>query len=432
MSRRPTIIYVNGQDPSAGKGGGSTYLRSHARAARQAGYQVHIFCVSGQQQQVEQDFGSVHRVRTPWWPRGRLAVQPGESPHRYFAHWYGATACNGTMARPHRRAVLASLERFLSAHPGDCLVHGFFTWGSIGLALRNWCASQGRSLPVVNSFYTTVRHEAAAMLQGAASGGAPQQLTSALSRLLSRYVAQPAERSIYTGADRVLINYDSVRCLLEAEYGPRDGVRKLALAPESCIEGAAGQGPARRPAAGAPLLVSVSRHDPRKGLDVLIHALAMLRDAQVPFRAMLLSGGPLFEQHSALLECLGLGDRVTMTNWVDSPAHYLAEADVFVLPSLEEGSSSLALLEAMHAGLAIVASDLDGIPEDVRHRHSALLVKPGDAGALAGALREVLSDTALRTRLGAQARADFRREHDLAGFATALSAVYCELGLPEP
>ena len=111
------------------------------------------------------------------------------------------------------------------------------------------------------------------------------------------------------------------------------------------------------------------------------------------------------------------------------PYPYLERADVFVLPSRAEQSGSLSLLEALQAGCAVVASRVDGIPEDVADGVSALLVEPGDPEALAGVLARLLGDTELRRRLGTGARRVFEERFSAGAFAAALGRVYAELGV---
>jgi glycosyltransferase involved in cell wall biosynthesis len=121
-----------------------------------------------------------------------------------------------------------------------------------------------------------------------------------------------------------------------------------------------------------------------------------------------------------------------LTGWVPDPFPYLRAADVFVLPSLQEGSGSLALLEALQAGCAVVASDIDGVPEDVVHGESALLVPSSDAAALGRALEAVLVDAGLRTRLARAARATFETRFSADVFAAAIRDVYADLGVRPP
>jgi glycosyltransferase involved in cell wall biosynthesis len=109
---------------------------------------------------------------------------------------------------------------------------------------------------------------------------------------------------------------------------------------------------------------------------------------------------------------------------------FLLEADIYVLPSLQEGSGSVALLEALQAGAAIIASEVDGIPEDIRHEHDALIVPPGDPVALEAAIVRLLGDPALRARLGAAARRTYEARFALPVMGRELSSLYAELGLP--
>jgi glycosyltransferase involved in cell wall biosynthesis len=136
---------------------------------------------------------------------------------------------------------------------------------------------------------------------------------------------------------------------------------------------------------------------------VLLEALSQLERAKdkVPWR-LIIAGGRGGDQHDSLIEFAeetGLNDRVhVVTNRNDIP-DLLALADIFVMPSLFEGLP-MALLEAMIAGKAIVASATSGIPEAIESGREGLLVTPGDVGALARALQSLLTDEARRGTLG--------------------------------
>jgi glycosyltransferase involved in cell wall biosynthesis len=108
---------------------------------------------------------------------------------------------------------------------------------------------------------------------------------------------------------------------------------------------------------------------------------------------------------------------------------YLRRADLFVLPSLEEGSGSVALLEALQMGTAVVASSCDGIPEDVTDGQHALLIPPGDVKALRDALARLLGDSSLRAALAARGRDLFEERFSAGRFVGALRDVYIELGV---
>jgi glycosyltransferase-like protein len=164
-------------------------------------------------------------------------------------------------------------------------------------------------------------------------------------------------------------------------------------------------------AAGRPLILTVGGIEPRKGSDTLVKAIALLRDRDP---VLVVIGGHSFQDYRAyregvfsLLPGLGLelGRDVVLPGTVadpDLPA-WFAAADVFAFPSTKEGWG-LVVLEAMSAGLPVVASDLPVFREYLRPGRDALLVPADDPPALAGALASVLDDRGLAGRLRAAGR----------------------------
>jgi phosphatidylinositol alpha-mannosyltransferase len=148
--------------------------------------------------------------------------------------------------------------------------------------------------------------------------------------------------------------------------------------------------PVRSP---VPAVLFVGRHEDRKGLGVLLDAWTGLdRDAVL----WVIGSGPqsheLRARRTPRVEWLGtVPDREL--------AGRLRGATVFCAPSTHGESFGIVLLEAMAARTAVVASAIDGYSNVARPRREAVLVPPGDADALCGALREVLDDAALRARL---------------------------------
>jgi glycosyltransferase involved in cell wall biosynthesis len=152
------------------------------------------------------------------------------------------------------------------------------------------------------------------------------------------------------------------------------------------------------------LMLAVGNLYPVKGHPVLLDALQRVATrAPGPWRLVVAGRG----RNKAALEErareLGLAEHVQFLGHRDDVPDLLAAADVFVMPSLREGLP-LAILEAMFAGKAIVASGVGGIPEAITPGEHGLLVPPGDPVPLAEALLTVLSDASLRHRLGDAAR----------------------------
>lgn len=146
-----------------------------------------------------------------------------------------------------------------------------------------------------------------------------------------------------------------------------------------------------------PTVIFVGRHEPRKGLDILIQAFGQLPDDT---RLWVIGDGP----QSAELRRRTAGQaRIEWLGRVSEPekASRLQGAHVYVAPSTHGESFGVVLLEAMAAGATIVATDLRAYRMVARDRVDALLVPPGDSRALAGALLAVLSDRGLAEGLAA-------------------------------
>lgn len=160
------------------------------------------------------------------------------------------------------------------------------------------------------------------------------------------------------------------------------------------------------------LAVYTGRLHAGKGLCELIDAWALL-DRQHAAPWLWLAGeGPLEDELHRRIAAANLSGRVTLAGTFDHVDDILAAADAFVFPSHEEGMS-LALLEAMAAGLPIVATDIPGNRLLLRHQKNALLVPVGDPQGLAAAVGQVFADTLLAERLAAAARHQAAAEYSL-------------------
>ena len=177
------------------------------------------------------------------------------------------------------------------------------------------------------------------------------------------------------------------------------------------------------------VLLAVGTLERHKGHRVLLEALARLasRSVNSPWK-LIIAGGRGGDQHESLLEFVeeeGLDDRVRIvTNRNDIP-DLLALADIFVMPSLFEGLP-MALLEAMTAGKAIIASATSGIPEAIVDGRDGLLVTPGDIGSLSDALRSLLTDPVRRSALGACAAARAHEEFTVQVMAERYETLYTD------
>jgi len=177
------------------------------------------------------------------------------------------------------------------------------------------------------------------------------------------------------------------------------------------------------------LILFLGRLEAAKGIYDLLDAVARVRAAVPDLRlACAGDGDRVGVAHYA--ERIGIADAVKFTGWVGPSGKraLLEHAAVFALPSSDE-ALPVSLLEAMSAGVPVVASPVGGIPEVVSDGASGFLVAPGDKGALERALRRLLMDRKLAARMGAAARDTARARFSPERALPLLENLYESLGV---
>ncbi|HET7909277.1 MAG TPA: glycosyltransferase [Nitrospira sp.] len=165
--------------------------------------------------------------------------------------------------------------------------------------------------------------------------------------------------------------------------------------------------------------------EPKKGISVLLRAMAALKthghDPQC--QLLIVGDGPARQPLEALSRQLGLSGCTVFAGTRRDVPRILPLLDLFVLPSLYEGFG-IAILEAMAAGKPVVASAVGGIPEFVVPGETGLLVEPGNAAALAEAVRSLVRDPAAATRMGMRGRARVAAEFHMSTVVRRHEQVY--------
>ena len=172
----------------------------------------------------------------------------------------------------------------------------------------------------------------------------------------------------------------------------------------------------------SPRIVAAGRLHPKKGFDVLIAALALLRDQGQAFEAQIAGEGDERGKLKGLIAQHGLAERVSLVGWRGDISAFLATGDVFAFPSYQEGFP-LALLEAMAVGLPVAASAILGPVEMIADGVDGRLVPPGDAAALAAGLAGLIAAPSNAVALGVAARAKVLAEYGPESLKRRLGAV---------
>ncbi|MFV8751677.1 glycosyltransferase family 4 protein [Nannocystaceae bacterium ST9] len=232
-------------------------------------------------------------------------------------------------------------------------------------------------------------------------------------------VAKLAEQTTAPLADVILCvsNYDR-ELALRHRIAPAAKLRVVHNAlPEA-------DAPQADPGRSPPKLVMVARFEEPKDPLTAIAALARLRALE--WTCELIGDGPMRPQVERAIAEQGLADRIVLAGTRDDVPQRLAEAQVFMLITRREGFP-ISILEAMRAGLPVVASAVGGIAEAVVEGETGALVEAGDPAALAGALEPLLRDAGLRTKLGQAGRRRFVAEFEFATHLRRIWAIYAEL-----
>lgn len=212
------------------------------------------------------------------------------------------------------------------------------------------------------------------------------------------------------------------RATLVGTMGPRgrelllqhgfDPARVVVIPPATDVERFRPRAPGERVYAA----VTVAALIGRKRVHDLIEAAALLRARHPEARYAVAGDGPLRTALEGLAQARGVGDRFDFLGHVGPVEDVYADARVFVLPSEAEGLP-IGILDAMAAGLPVVATDVGEIATVIRPGENGALFAVGDAASLADRLDEILSRPEVAERMGARARADAEAEFSVAAVA---------------
>lgn len=212
------------------------------------------------------------------------------------------------------------------------------------------------------------------------------------------------ERRAARAADGVVVTSEYCREVVHRSYGVAPS--RQAVVPEGIDLEAWRDLPAPENPRDGPVVLSVARQYPRKNTATLLRAFARVREERPDTVLRVVGGGPELARLRRLTARLGLEGTVRLEGEVSGRERVqraYGAADVFCLPSLQEGFG-IVFLEAMAAGLPIVAGDVAAVPEVVESGTSGLLVDPRDPGAVAGGLLRLLDDAGLRRSMGEAGR----------------------------
>lgn len=239
-----------------------------------------------------------------------------------------------------------------------------------------------------------------------------------------------AERLLMAGTDRVVVSAESVRdfyirqvqadpARVDVIYNAVDWSQLQTTVAPGALRASVGV-PAEAPLAGI-----IARLTEQKAHRVLFDAIAAT-PALASLHLLVIGDGELRENLRSQVDRLDLSPRVHFLGARRDLGDLLAAIDIFVMPSLWEGLP-LSMVLAMGAGLPVVATRVAGIPEVVQDGVTGILVPAADGAALGAGLTRLVSDPALREKLGTAAAAFVRPRFGVDGYVEAVTGLYDRL-----
>lgn len=286
------------------------------------------------------------------------------------------------------------------------ILWGIGPWGLTGTILKK---RLGKKIIFINNYFTTIKHEWKRGLE--ALRIKDYGLLLKLKYLFIYYTVVQflafLEGKVLQAADVIVTNYRSTEQILQQEFNiPASKFYRSHFWIKPVKRGTKETISQKLP---KQYIVCLSRQDPRKGINFLLHAMVLLIKKGYKVPLIIVGTGEMLEANKRLAKKLNLSKWVKFLGFVNDLKPLMRKADIFCLPSLEEGAGALVINEAMSYDLPIITTSIDGIVEDIKQDQTGLLVPSADPQALADAIVKLLDNPKLAKKLGANAKISFRQ-----------------------
>lgn len=285
-----------------------------------------------------------------------------------------------------------------------------------------WCRTERIAVVHTCDFYSNVFG-----LPGAWLGGVPVRIGSRRELNPDKSATQiRMQRVAYSFAHRIVANSPAAARVLDDEGIERP---KISLIPNGIDAAAFAEGAPRR---RVRRVITVANLRPEKGHETLIAAAALLARSCPELRYSIVGDGARRAELEAFARARGVDHLIGFLGHRDDVPSLLSSSDVFALPSKSEAFPN-GVIEAMAAGLPVVASGVGGLPDLIESPRTGLLVPPSDAEALAAALKALYIDPARAAAMGAAARHEVHSRLSFDRMVSTFESVYqAELTARQP
>ncbi|MDP2638342.1 MAG: glycosyltransferase family 4 protein [Candidatus Levybacteria bacterium] len=387
MKQIPVFI-ISGKSPLGDPGGYPAYSHSLSQILNSLDYKVNTLAIGKKEEVKETEYGSIIIITTRL-----LKIFP------FLEHLALAGLPYYSVIFARRIKKIAQKEKI-----DQFIIWGMGPWGFAGVVLK-LILPKNIKMTFITSYFTSTRHEMKGALDAIKIkdyGILPKLRYFIVYEFVAR-IYNVFEKITVGLSDSVVLHYNSSKKIVKQYFNVPD--KKIELFPwHTEIFKRQGIQDVAIKKYKHPLIVSICRQDPRKGINFIIHAIKIASKKFPEIQCLIVGSGSFLTLNKKLVEKLKLKKNINVVGFAPDIKPILQEADIAVIVPLAQGSSALTVLEAMSFGKAVIGSNCDGIPEDIIHNKSGLIIKKGNEHELADAITQLIEDKQLRKKLGENAK----------------------------
>lgn len=387
IAKTPVFI-VSGKSPIHSYGGGySTYALNLAKILSDLGYKVYIICAGDKNEEQNFTFGTIVLFKVSLF-RILITALPGLPIYSYI------------FSRGIRKIAMREKAEKI-------IVWGIGPWGLAGTFLKK---KTDVKMTFIDSYFTTIQHEWRRGLKAVSVKDYGIFLTCkffliyyTIVQLLSFF-----DKKVLESADIIATNYKSTEDILQDEFQiPNSRFRRTSFSVRLYKRQAKTNITEKDYNLPKNYVLFLSRHDPRKGVNFLLHAIKILIEKNIHIPFVIAGAGEMYEANKKLAKKLGIEKYVIFLGFVNDSKKIMENASIFCFPTVEEGAGALIINEAMSLGLPIISTACDGIVEDIENGKSGILVPAFDSPSLANEISNLYRNKTLARELGENARKSY-------------------------
>lgn len=383
------VFVTCGKHPLKSSGGYASYVHALCVCLKKMGHEVIIIAIAKNEDVEDSEIGKIYTVTSH--------NLPTES----------ATAITGSFFK-WSKIIGKKIQELIENESENYIIYGIGPWCHSGIELKKQFADK---VKLVGIFFTTFTHETYWLTRGVKPKyyGISLKLKYKFVHNYAKRVLKKHEAKALAYCDKVVVHYDFTKNLLQEEYSlPDEKIIKIPYFVEIYNKKILYSKYDKKRNLNKNVdfgeekkftCVSICRQEPRKGIYYFLKAMKIIKEKKFPIKAKIVGSGDLLERNIEIAKKLGLEDTVQFAGFVPDINEVFSEADVFVHPTIQEGSGSISVFEALISNVPVITTMCDGLPEDIQNGISGILVKKEDETELANAIIEIFKSKELREKL---------------------------------